>query len=123
MLQALFCRLRFLIVALSVASCRTPNDCTLPFVYGLSVYVSDRNTQLGLVDGQTVVIATDGGFVDTATAYAGTYQAAGGRPGRYTVTAERIGYQKWTQANVVVRMNGCQLESVSLHARLQPTNQ
>jgi hypothetical protein len=111
-----------LLVALGLASCSAPNDCTLPYIYGLSVYVSDRTTQAGLVDGQTVVVATDGVFVDTATSLAGTFKAAGGRPGRYTVTAERIGYQKWTQANVVVRMDGCQLEPVSLHARLQPTS-
>jgi hypothetical protein len=102
-----------------VGACRMPDMCTLNYVYGLNIYVSDRSTQASLVDGSTVVVASDGSFVDTVTAFAGTFNTAGERPGRYTVTAERLGYQKWTQANVVVRDDGCHVEPVSLHARLQ----
>ena len=108
-----------ILATLGAISCRAPDDCTLNYVYGLNVYVSDASTQGSLVDGGTVVVAADGSFADTATAFAGTFNAAGERPGRYTVTAERLGYQKWTQSNVVVRSDGCHVEPVSLHARLQ----
>jgi hypothetical protein len=122
MLPLLLRRTRIFVVALGALACRAPDDCA-GFAYGLNVYVSDRNTQIGLVDVQTVVVANDGSFLDTATLENGTFNAADGRPGHYTVTAERAGYQKWTQSNVVVRSEGCHIAPVSLHARLQPTTQ
>ena len=105
-------------LVVAVFGCERPTLCTLNFVYGLNVYVSDRVTQFSLVDPGTLVVATDGAFADTATAFAGTFQAAGERPGRYAVSVERSGYQKWSQSNVQIESDGCHVEPVSLHARL-----
>jgi hypothetical protein len=116
-------RTLILLGACSVVGCRAPDDCTLNYLYGVHVYVSDRTTQISLVVPGTLVVATDGSFSDTATTFGGTFDLAGERPGRYTVTAERAGYQKWTQSNVVVRSDWCHVIPVSLHARLQPISQ
>lgn len=104
---------------LGAIACNHPTACTANYVYGLTIYVSDRTSQASLVDNQTLVVARDGVFADTAIAFGGVFNAAGERPGLYTVTAERAGYQKWTQPNVRVRADECHVQPVDLHARLE----
>jgi hypothetical protein len=105
-------------VSLVGVACDQPTVCTANYVYGLAIHVSDRATQISLVDNQTIVVASEGAFADTAVAFAGVFNAAGERPGVYTVTAERSGYQKWSQGNVRVRADDCHVQPVDLHARL-----
>ena len=117
--QPLLRTLSILTAGLGAIACDHPTVCTANYVYGLAIYVSDRTSQVSLVDNQTIVVVRDGSFADTAVAFAGVFNAAGERPGVFTVTAERVGYQKWTQSNVRVTADECHVRPVDLHARLE----
>jgi hypothetical protein len=108
-----------LVGSLSVFGCKSPvAACTANYVYGLAIYVSDRTTQVSLVNDQTRVVVREGTFVDTAVAFNGVFNAAGERPGLYTVTVERAGYHSATQSHVRVSAGECHVRTVGLHIRL-----
>jgi hypothetical protein len=94
-------------------ACKTPTvACTANYVYGLAIYVSDRTTQVSLVDNQTTVVAREAGFADTAVVFNDVFNAAGERPGVYTVAVERAGYQSAAQTNVRIGAAECHVRTV-----------
>jgi hypothetical protein len=100
--------------------------CTTELRYGLNVEVRDAVTGAPAADGARL-IARDGDYVETVEGPpipGMTFlQAAGERPGRYTVTIQKTGYQDWTRDNVWVRDGGCHVATVRFEARLQPVQQ
>lgn len=67
-----------------------------------------------------VAIARDGPYADTLRAFS-TLSASGAyeRPGTYTVTVAKSGYQDWTATGVRAADLGCHVETVILQTRLK----
>jgi hypothetical protein len=108
-----------------VAGCNPfTGACTTDFRFGLNVEVRDAVTGAPAADGARL-IARDGDYVETVEGPpvpGMTFlQAAGERPGRYTVTIQKTGYQDWTRDNIWVRDDGCHVATARFEARLQPT--
>tara|TARA_A100001037_G_scaffold280230_1_gene282799 strand:+ start:12237 stop:12392 length:156 start_codon:yes stop_codon:yes gene_type:complete len=47
---------------------------------------------------------------------------AGERPGEYSVTAERLGYDRWTMSGVEILSDGCHVIPVSLRVQMAPAS-
>ena len=61
-------------------------------------------------------------FLDDSSGSALVLAAAAGRPGTYTVSVERRGFQVWTAEDVVVDAESCPVTSVTLYASLHPSD-
>ena len=102
-----------------------PALCTDEFVYGLHVTVQDSVTGAPAASGAQL-IARDGAYADTVTVPPAAedpdnwvLQAAGERPGVYTVTVRKAGFLAWERTGVVVTADDCHVRTVELTARLQ----
>jgi hypothetical protein len=103
-------------------SCGTsdPIVCTAQFVPGIVVEVLDSATRASLVQDARGA-AQDGAFIDSLRPLSPTtFQAAGERPGTYTVTVVHPGYIDWVRPDVQVRLGVCHVQTVTLQALLQP---
>lgn len=93
--------------------------CDLSYHYGLSITVQDSVTSQSLVGDGTTITVRDGSYLDLVQQVGEVYQAAGERPGTYSIEVQRAGYRDWTRANVRLRDEGCHVERVTVTARLQ----
>ena len=116
------------VLVLSASGCElfTGPVCSLELVYGISVTVEDSLTGVPSAAGAQL-IARDGAYADTVTVPASAadadrtaLQAAGERPGLYTVTVTKAGFLPWERRNVFVTAGECHVRTVHLTARLQP---
>ncbi len=108
-------------VSLIVAGCglifRGP-VCTAQYVYGLTVRVTDENSDP--VVGATLTL-TEGEYVEVIPGPPGTgveleggiYLGAGERPGTYTLTVEKSGFKPVTIENIVIEADECHVIGVS----------
>lgn len=99
-----------------------PGVCTTDVQPAIVVEVRDAATQAPAASGATGV-ARDGSFADPLRAYdlgenALKLRGADERPGTYTVTVDKPGYQQWKQENVRVRDGRCHPQTVTLQASL-----
>ena len=93
-----------------------PRLCNESRRIGITVTVRDSITGAPLTEGVRV-IARDGIFADTADADA--FSLAEERPGSYTVTVEKEGYQPWSRDDIRVIRGECHGQRVELVALLK----
>lgn len=107
--------------ALSGCEIFDPGVCTTDVQPAILVQVRDAATQAPAASGATGVLR-DGSFSDIMQADPGEnaleLRGAEERPGTYTVTVDKPGYQQWTQDGVRVRDGGCHVQTVTLQANL-----
>ena len=111
------------VIAAMVAGCRlfTGTDCSLDARAGITVDVRDSVSNAPIT-GESRIIARDGTFADTAEfteIFPGPHALVRERPGSYTVTVEREGYQLWSRTGVRVTRGECHVRTVELTARLR----
>lgn len=95
--------------------------CTAQFVPGIVVEVLDSATKASLVQGARGAVQ-EGAFIDSLHPLSPTaLQAAGERPGTYTVTVVHPGYIDWSRPDVQVHEGVCHVQTVTLQALLQQT--
>lgn len=99
-----------------------PGVCTTDVQPAIIVEVRDAATQAPAAAGATGTVR-DGSFNDElrpfdvgegALRLHGAYE----RPGRYTVTIDKAGYQQWQQEHVRVRDARCHVQTATLQAHL-----
>ena len=120
MRSKLFRLLALALGSVTLAACKDPL-CTLNYGYGLTIIVQDSVTTASLVGDGTTVTVREGSYVDSVQQVGTVYQAAGERPGTYTIQVQRAGYRHWSRENVRVLDDGCHVRGVTVNARLQPT--
>ena len=113
-----------LATATLIAGCNPyPTSCTDELRYGIAVAIRDAVTGAPAAAGARL-IAREGDYIETVDGPAVpdliVLGAAGERPGKYTVTVQKAGYQTWTRSNIWVRDGGCHVKTVQFEARLQP---
>jgi hypothetical protein len=99
-----------------------PGVCTTDVQPAIVVQVRDAATQAPAAAGATGVL-NDGSFTDAmqpADLSENTLELFGAleRPGTYTVTVDKPGYQQWKQERVRVRDASCHVQTVTLQANL-----
>ena len=98
-----------------------PGACTTDVRPAIVVQVRDAATQAPAAAGATGILR-DGSFTDLMQADFGeaALELRGGleRPGRYTVTVDKPGYQQWKEEDVRVRDGSCHVQTVTLQASL-----
>lgn len=104
-----------------------PVFCPAVITRAVEVEVRDAATGAPAAAG-AVGTARDGSFVEvlqvvgwTAVPSDETALVIGGvheRPGIYTVTVEKAGYERWERTNISVRRGVCGVETARLEARL-----
>ncbi len=110
--------------AVTVAACSggvTDSVCTLEARPGISVDVRDSITNALVGRGSSVIVREGAAVVDSAYdtgASDGPYALAYERPGTYTVSVTKTGYQPWAKTGVQVVRNGCHVNAVPVIARL-----
>lgn len=96
--------------------------CTMQYVYGVSVNVTDART--GQPINNAVVTITDGGYSETLQSYSydsdGTYVGAGERPGTYVMTVTAPGYPSPFPQTFTLGFDGCHVIPQSFNVALQP---
>jgi hypothetical protein len=115
--------------AVAAAECGTePYVCTQSVEPAIVVEIRDSVTGTPLADGARGV-ARDDTYADSLMPAAWDAQhemthrrAADERPGTYDVAIEHPGYLTWVQLSVEVRGGVCHVETVGLHALLQPSS-
>jgi hypothetical protein len=99
-----------------------PGVCTTDVQPAIIVQVRDAATQAPIASGATGAVR-DGSFTaslrpldvgENALELAGAEE----RPGTYTVTVDKPGYQQWEQERVRVRDARCHVRTVTLQANL-----
>ena len=108
-----------------LAACHTlPEDVVCPAIAEAAITVTAQDSVTGAVitPGATA-IARDGAYVDSATAQPQftSIGLAYEHPGTFEVTVRHAGYQTWTKSGIEVKRGVCNVEGVSLVARLVPT--
>lgn len=68
-----------------------PVNCTEEFVFGLSIQVRDAATN-AIIPGGVTVVARDGSYTETLDFIFDTHVGAGERPGTYSLTATKDGF-------------------------------
>ena len=119
MMAHIFVRTAALVLGATVlASCDFlgPRICDTAAYPAIRLDVRDSVSDVAISDGFRA-IARDGAFADTAV-FQPTLLAEE-RPGSYTVTVERDGYQTWSRTGVRVRDGECHVRTVDLVARLK----
>ena len=110
------------IAGLALCTACTGRDlivCTTNFVSGVVVEIHDSTTGAPLVQGARGAVQ-EGTFIDSLRPRTSTsLQAAGERPGTYTVTVVHPGYAPWLRTDVRVWPGECHVHTVTLQARLQ----
>ncbi|RDK88619.1 carboxypeptidase-like regulatory domain-containing protein [Marinirhabdus gelatinilytica] len=81
-----------------------PVSCTEEFVYGLSAQVHDAATG-GIIPNGVTVVAQDGDYTETLDFVFDTHIGAGERPGTYTLTASKEGYETKMAGPITVSMD------------------
>jgi hypothetical protein len=119
---ALLARGVLLPAVLSGCDIMDPGACTTDVQPAIVVQVRDAATQAPAASGATGVL-TDGSYADPmqpADLSENTLELFGGleRPGTYTVTIDKPGYQQWKQDGVRVRDGSCHVQTVTLQANL-----
>lgn len=97
--------------------------CTMQFVYGLTVQVTDENGDP--VVGATLTL-TEAEYVEVVPGppgsgvelEGGTYLGAGERAGTYTLTVESPGFEPVTIENIVIEADECHVISVTREVTL-----
>ena len=133
----LFLRSLYMSVALAAVShagCGSPVGCGAGVYPAVHVFVRDAMTGAPAAEGAAGTIR-DGEYVEALRVHATDYPqgpdmpgrplslAAGiGRPGTYTVSIEKDGYQPWEVSGIRARNGPCGVETVVLTAHLQPVN-
>jgi D-serine deaminase-like pyridoxal phosphate-dependent protein len=104
--------------AVGITACDVfgPKDCDLRAYPAIMVAIRDSLTDVPVTEGVRV-IARDGTYADTADFR--VFGLAHERPGTYTVTVEKDGYQTWSRTGVRVRDGECHVQTVELTARLK----
>ncbi len=106
--------------ALAGCDVQDPGICT-DVRPAIIVQVRDAATQAPAASGATGTLR-DGSYTDLMQADFGeaALELRGGleRPGTYTVTVGKPGYQQWAQQGVRVRGGGCHVQTVTLQANL-----
>jgi hypothetical protein len=115
------------ILMLASDSCnRKPSGgvmCTMLYAYGITVMVVDSASGDSIRSG-AMLIARDGAYADTVRQGSGapigsTLSTAGERPGTYSLTVLKSGYQQWTRSGMKVTKDECHVRGVAITARLQ----
>ena len=105
-----------LILCLGITGC---GDCTTEARWGLKVLVHDYSTGAAAGAGATVMAVTPG-HSETLQPFpdAETFVGATERPGRYTLTVSKPGYQLWTRESVQVEAGACHVETETVLAEI-----
>ena len=94
--------------------------CTGEFVPGVVVEVRDSLSGAPLAQGARGVVR-EGAFTDSLRPRTvASLQAAGERPGNYTVTVVHSGYAEWVLPGVQVQHGVCHVRTAIVQALLQP---
>ena len=95
--------------------------CTTNFAPAVVVEIRDSTTGAPLAQGARGAVQ-EGTFIDSLRPLSSTtLQAAGERPGIYTVTVVHPGYSQWLRTDVHVQRGECHVQTVTLQALLQPS--
>lgn len=99
-----------------------PGACTTDVQPAVIVEVRDAATQAPAAAGATGTVR-EGSFSEGLRPYdlgenALRLQGPYERPGTYTVTVDKPGYQQWEQESVRVRDGSCHVQTVTLQANL-----
>ncbi len=117
-------------VAGVAGACTQPNQpnyrtgCTTEFVYGITVNVVDSVSGAPAGAGATLVVQ-DGAYSEAIThpatsSNSESFNAAGERPGTYSLSVTRNGYKAWSASGITVTKDACHVKGVAITARLQP---
>src|SRR4051812_37193609 len=115
-----------IILATALGGCHDTVVCPLILQNGVSVHVKDSVTGAFAASGAKIV-ARSSTYGDSSALEAGHPESdsqtlgAAHRPGVYTVTVSKAGYQDWVRGNVsVTAADKCELRNTELTALLQP---
>jgi hypothetical protein len=112
-----------LLFALLVTPCMSNDDdivCTEEFVYGVSVTVTDAESNEPVTDATLTL--TDGEYTEVMEHFgSGQYGGAGERPGTYTLRVDAEGYESKTTEQLVVTAGICHVNPVVLDISLPPS--
>ena len=109
------------LVLCSACSGRDLVICTTNFAPAVVVEIHDSTTGVPLAQGARGAVQ-EGTFIDSLRPRTSTsLQAAGERPGTYTVTVVHPGYVPWLRTDVQVQRGECHVQTVTLQALLQPS--
>jgi hypothetical protein len=108
-----------------ITECGLLVDCDTGIAPAIVVEVRNANTGEPAAAGALGTVR-DGTYMDSLYQYsfAGavplSLAGADERPGTYTVTIEKAGYETWTVTGVTVGDSNCHVETVNLTAELAP---
>ena len=110
-------------VGCSIGSSTEPAACTKEYVYGLHAQIKNARSDSAIAQG-TILTLQEGTYQEVVTeSWDGLMMfGAGERPGEYTVTAERLGYDEWTMSGVEILSDGCHVIPVSLRVQMAPAS-
>ena len=116
--------LTLLFAGLPFTSCLNPDGdviCTMEFVYGVNVTLTDAQTGQGISGAVLTLIDSSGTeIMEEAPSQTGQYYGAGERPGTYVLTVQAAGYQETSQQNIVVTSDECHVIPVHLDIQMNP---
>jgi len=110
-------------VGCSSGSSTEPAACTKEYVYGLHAQITDARNDSAIAQG-TILTLQERSYQEVVTeSWDGLMMlGAGERPGEYSVTAERLGYDRWTMSGVEIVSDGCHVIPVSLRVQMAPAS-
>ena len=95
-----------------------PQPCTLEFIYGVIIIVTDERGDA--IQGATATL-TEGTYSETMEARpTGFYVGAGERAGMYSLTVEADGYETATIDEIVVEADECHVMNEFYVVALEP---
>jgi len=106
-----------------ISHCGQLMDCDTGIAPAVIVEVRDANTGEPAAAGALGTVR-DGVYVDSLYPYESTggepvsLAGADERPGTYTVTIEKTGYETWTMTGIPVEDSNCHVETARLTAEL-----
>ncbi|UCD27644.1 MAG: carboxypeptidase regulatory-like domain-containing protein [Planctomycetota bacterium] len=116
--------LTLLFAGLPFTTCLNPDGdviCTMEFVYGVNVTLTDAQTGQGISGAVLTLIDSSGTeIMEEAPNQTGQYYGAGERPGTYALTVQAAGYQETSQQNIVVTSDECHVIPVHLDIQMNP---
>lgn len=113
------------LAAVGCSELLSARGCSAVYIFAIQVYVQDSVSRAMTASGAQLIVR-DGAYTDSVSFnQPGTdsqpLEAAGERPGTYTVTVRKSGYQDWTRSNVQVSKGECHVQTVTLTSLLQPS--
>lgn len=108
-----------LLTALGGCGIFGPHDCSLEFVYGIEVVVTDRDSGQPVIDGLSGT-TVENGVVSTMMASGNRLYGAGENAGLHAVLVNAPGYRQWSADRVRVEDEGCHVSTAYLEAALVP---